>query len=96
MICVMGTIIDYILTIYKNRECTFEITACLADQPERGFMSYMMLSNSTYSVRFCYLYDIMSLINVLPSCDAYLRNMRNNVVYEYMNQSCDKCLNGTL
>ena len=56
-------------------------------------MNYTMLGNSTYSARFRYSCDIMSLINVLLSYDACLRNMRNNVVYEHMNQSCDKCLN---
>ena len=48
----------------------FEIIACLLDQLERRSMNYMILGNSIYSVRFRYLCDIMSLINVLPSCHA--------------------------
>ena len=42
----------------------------LDDQPERQSMNYMILGNSTYSTRFCNSCDIMSIINVLPSCDA--------------------------
>ena len=56
-------------------------------------MNYMMLGNSTYSARFRYSCDIVSMINILPSCDACLNNTRQNIVYEHMNQSCDKCLN---
>ena len=83
----------YSYKLHKFVNVHFEITACLADQPERRSMNYMMLGNSTYSARFRYSCDIVSIINVLPSCDACLNNMRQNVVYEHMNQSCDKCLN---
>ena len=77
--------IFYSYNLHKFVNVHFEVTACLADQPERRFMNYMMLVNSTYCARFRYSCDIMPIINVLPSCDAYLKNMRNNVVYEYMN-----------
>ena len=79
----MQKIIDYILIDNKT---------CLADQPERRSISYTMLGNSTYSVRFRYSCDIVSIINVLPSCDACLNNTRQNIVHEHMNQSCGKCL----
>ena len=71
----------------------FEVTACLADQPERRSMNYLMLGNSTYHARFRYACDVLSIVNNLPSCDTCLRNMRKNVVYEHMNQSYDLCLN---
>ena len=74
-------------------KCTFKITISLADQPERRSMNYMILGNSTYSTRFRYSCDIMSIINVLHSRDTCFNNMRKNVVYEHMNYSCDKYLN---
>ena len=63
------------------------------DQPERRSMNYMMLGNSTFSARFRYSCDIVLIINVLPSCDACFNNMRKNVAFEHINQSCDKGLN---
>ena len=81
----------YSYKLQKFVNVHFEIMASLADQLERRSMNYMMLGNSTYSARFRYSCDIVSIINVLPSCDACLNNTRQNVVYEHMNQSCDKC-----
>ena len=59
-------------------------------------MNYMMLGNSICSARFRYSCNIVSIINVLPSCDACLNKTRQNVVYEHMNQFCDKYLNWSM
>ena len=66
----------YSYKLQKIVNVHFDITAYLANQPERRSMNYMMLRNSTYSARFRYSCDILSIINVLPSCDACLNNMK--------------------
>ena len=83
----------YSYNLHKFVNVHFEVTACLADQPERRFMNYMMLVNSTYCARFRYSCDIISIINVLPSCGVCFNNTIKNIAYEHMNQSCDKYLN---
>ena len=83
----------YFYKLQKIVNAHFYTTVYLADQPERRSMNYMMLKNSTYSERFRYSCDVISIINVLPSCCVCFNNTIKNVAYEHMNQSCDKCLN---
>ena len=82
----------YSYKLQKIVNVHFEITACLADQPERRSINYIILGKPTYSVRFRYSCDIVSIVNVLPSCDVCLNNTGKNIVYEHMNQAYDKCL----
>ena len=77
----------YSYNLQKFVNVHFEIKAYLADQQESRSLNYMILGNSTYSTRFRYSSAMISLINALPSCDACLRNLKNNVVYEHINQS---------
>ena len=45
-----------------------EIITCLSDQPERKSINYIMLGNSTHSVRFQYAANINTISLYLPPC----------------------------
>ena len=71
----------------------FKIIDSLEDQPEGKSINKIILENSSFVSRFCYVTNINGNAQYLPPCVECLRSIKNNKEFDHSVINCQKCVN---
>ena len=71
----------YYMQERRNVVVHFDIVTSLGDQPERRSMNYLMLGNSTFSLRYGYASNVGAIWQYLLLCSICHNAMENNPLF---------------